>query len=170
MREVRRSHVAQLRPAERATQEAGLAGVLAPWLRPGAVVASYAVHDSEIDPAPAAPRTALPWFAGRDAPMRFRLGPPSERGPFGIRQPPDDAPEVQPKIVLAPLIAAAPDGARLGMGAGHYDRWLAALPERKAVFVIGCAWDCQLLDELPRDPWDMALDAVATPTRFLRCR
>lgn len=170
MRAQRISHVARLSPDERAILEAGLARQVVPWVRPGVIVARYAVHGAEINPAAAAPHAALPWFADRDAPMRFRLGPATQVGPFGICQPAGDAPEVQPAIVLAPLLAVTAAGARLGMGAGHYDRWAAALPRRKAVTMIGCAWDFQLIEAIPQDPWDMALDAVATPTRLVRCR
>jgi len=35
------------------------------------------------------------------------------------------------------------------------------------VMVIGVAWDMQIVAHVPEDPWDMALDAVATPTRWI---
>jgi 5-formyltetrahydrofolate cyclo-ligase len=111
---------------------------------------------------------ALPWFAGPDATMAFRawdpLAPePLQPGPFGIRQPPLSAAECRPDLVFVPLLGFTPQGARLGQGAGHYDRWLAAHPD---VVAIGLAWDCQRMESLPIEPHDRPLAAVITPTRL----
>lgn len=65
--------------------------------------------------------------------------------------------------MFVPCVGFTADGGRLGQGAGHYDRWLAAHPSAVA---IGLAWDCQLVDELPTEPHDHPLDAVVTPTRL----
>jgi 5-formyltetrahydrofolate cyclo-ligase len=47
------------------------------------------------------------------------------------------------------------------MGAGYYDRTLAAARPRR---LIGVAYDCQGVDALPREPWDVPLDGVLTDT------
>ena len=113
---------------------------------------------------------ALPWFAERDAAMTFRLwenplsGEGLERGPWGMLQPPADAPPAEPGLVFVPLVGFTASGARLGMGAGHYDRWLAEHPQASA---IGLGWDCQETPLIPLEPHDRALDAVITPTRLL---
>ena len=112
---------------------------------------------------------ALPWFAAREAEMRFRLwsnpydDTALEPGPYGAMQPGTDAPEVTPALAFLPLLAFTPSGERLGQGSGHYDRWLAAHP---LVTPVGLAWDCQLADALPRERHDQPLRAVVTPTRF----
>jgi 5-formyltetrahydrofolate cyclo-ligase len=112
---------------------------------------------------------ALPWFAARDASMRFRQwhdpydDAALEPGPWGALQPRFDAPETTPDIVFVPLLGFTQDGHRLGQGGGHYDRWLAAHP---AVPALGLGWDCQLLDNLPLEPHDCALRAIITPTRI----
>ena len=114
-------------------------------------------------------QVALPWFAGRDAAMRFRLWRDPfgdhglEPGPYGALQPGEDAEDVSPALVFVPLLGFTAAGDRLGQGGGHYDRWLAANP---AATAIGLAWDCQLADALPREPHDRQLRAVVTPTRF----
>lgn len=138
-------------------------------LPPGATIAAYAPHGAEIDPRGVANGMAFPWFADAMAACQFRLGPAVERGPFGVRQSRASAALVQPTVILTPLIAADRHGGRLGQGGGHYDRLIAALPDRAAVMVIGCAWDMQVVDRLNADPWDMALDALATPTGVQRC-
>ncbi|QOV95224.1 MULTISPECIES: 5-formyltetrahydrofolate cyclo-ligase [unclassified Novosphingobium] len=115
-------------------------------------------------------KIALPWFADRSSPMVFRewsspwvdelLAP----GPWkGIVQPAEDAAEVVPEVLFVPLVAFSADGGRLGQGGGHYDRWLEAHP---STLPIGLAWDCQLVEHLPREAHDAPLHAVVTPTRI----
>lgn len=112
---------------------------------------------------------ALPHFANEGAQMEFRAytDPHSETdlepGPFGLVQPESDAALISPDIVFVPLVGFTSTLARLGQGGGHYDRWLAANPNAKA---IGLAWDVQLCDALPLEPHDRTLDAVVTPTRM----
>lgn len=116
-------------------------------------------------------RVALPYFASRKAPMQFcNWDNPHDlsylvSGPYGP-QPADTAAVVVPDVLLMPLLAFTADGARLGQGGGHYDRWLAEHPETLA---IGLAWDMQCLDIVPLEPHDRRLDAVITPTRFYDC-
>ncbi|MFN4019003.1 MAG: 5-formyltetrahydrofolate cyclo-ligase [Erythrobacter sp.] len=112
---------------------------------------------------------ALPRFAAPDAAMSFaRHTDPYatsdlEAGPFGILQPTAQAEPVIPDVLFVPLVGFTADGARLGQGGGHYDRWLAEHPPALA---IGLAWDVQLCAALPAEPHDAALDAVITPTRI----
>ncbi len=169
MIEVRRTAVGMLSPDERAFAAQSLAEWLeGRWAR-GAVVASYRAVGLELDPSPATPGAALPWFADRDSPMRFRRGPAVERGPWGIPQPPDDAPEVIPDVVLVPCLAVSPAGDRLGRGGGHYDRWAAGLARRQSVMLIGVAWWVQVIGRIPREPHDLRLDHVVTPNRWIDC-
>jgi len=112
---------------------------------------------------------ALPFFADRDAPMRFlhHIDPYAQEdlevGPFGILQPEPDAEPLVPEIVFVPLIGFTADGARLGQGGGHYDRWLA---EHTPALAVGLAWDAQLCETLPTESHDVPLQAVVTPTRI----
>jgi 5-formyltetrahydrofolate cyclo-ligase len=112
---------------------------------------------------------ALPHFADRAAPMDFRhhtdpyAQDDLEVGPFGILQPADDADVLMPDVMFVPLVGFTADGARLGQGGGHYDRWLA---EHPAGLAVGLAWDAQLCEALPSEPHDQPLDAVVTPTRI----
>ena len=114
-------------------------------------------------------KIALPWFADRAAAMEFRMWDNPfgddglEKGPWGVRQPVDLAPTTTPDVVFVPLVGFTSDGARLGMGAGHYDRWLEAHPKALA---IGMAWDCQEVPALPLESHDRPLAAIVTPTRL----
>ncbi len=113
---------------------------------------------------------ALPWFADRTAKMCFRIWhDPFDPdglvdGPYGP-QPANDSAEVVPIAVIVPLLAFTPDGARLGQGGGHYDRWLSNHPQ---TMPIGLGWDMQCLDTLPCESHDRKLAAVITPTRYYR--
>lgn len=112
---------------------------------------------------------ALPYFHRRDTRMTFRTwaNPWDEHaleiGPWRALQPPAEAPEVVPDVVIVPLLAFTANGHRLGQGGGHYDRWLAAHPDAMA---IGLAWDCQHAEDLPMEAHDRPLIAVVTPTRI----
>lgn len=112
---------------------------------------------------------ALPSFADRDAPMRYRAwrDPYGDEdlvpGPHRHLQPGQDAEELSPVVVIVPLLGFTAAGDRLGQGGGHYDRWLAANP---SVPALGLAWDCQLRDQLPIEPHDVRLRGVITPTRL----
>lgn len=114
-------------------------------------------------------RIALPWFAGRGEPMRFRewtnpfVEELLEPDPYGAMQPTGDAAALVPEVMFCPLLGFSAAGGRIGYGAGFYDRWLAEHPPALA---IGLAWDCQLVDDLPIEPHDIMLHAVITPTRL----
>ena len=68
-------------------------------------------------------------------------------------------------LVLLPLVAFDETGQRLGRGGGYYDRSLAFLNHRRRwrkPRVIGLAYDFQKVATLPRDAWDVPLDAIVT--------
>ena len=96
--------------------------------------------------------------------LRWQTDTPLEEGPFGLFQPSADADEVNPDIVLAPLVAFDTRLMRLGQGAGHYDRALSMLENAAAV---GIAWSVQETDILPTDAWDVPLDAVLTERSWI---
>lgn len=179
-----RAKLKKLRSAHVAGLPGDMRGLM--FLRPPAPVAATVLEGSIVGlyrstPAEAPTRRyaewffehgrtlALPWFASRDADMKFRLwlDPHDEdgleAGPFGMMQPFTEAPEVLPDTVFAPLLGFTAQRDRLGQGGGHYDRWFAANPDAQT---IGLAWDCQLTDSLPVEDHDIRLGAVITPTRF----
>jgi 5-formyltetrahydrofolate cyclo-ligase len=59
-------------------------------------------------------------------------------------------------VVLVPALAIDPDGYRLGQGGGFYDR---ALPLLRA-WKHGVVYPYERMEhDLPRDPWDIAVDS-----------
>ncbi|MEW9856784.1 5-formyltetrahydrofolate cyclo-ligase [Novosphingobium sp. M1R2S20] len=175
-RALRREHVASLPDRMRALLFLRPPAPLVSLIPEDACVALYHPHPNEAPTQAYAQwlhehgrRLALPYFADRSAPMAFRALPDPHvmsalaPGPFGVSQPPEDATEVTPQVLLVPLLAFTADGTRLGQGGGHYDRWLADHPDALA---IGLAWDCQLAEHLPAEAHDRRLSAVVTPTRM----
>jgi 5-formyltetrahydrofolate cyclo-ligase len=173
----RRDFARSLSPALRTELEAKLARLVLPHLIEARIVAAYHPLRDEVSPYPilgalgAGQRSALPWFARHDERMIWRAGAATEPSPWGVLQPEASSPPVAPDIVIVPLVMADRTGTRIGHGQGHYDRALAHLREAGPVFAIGIGWDVQISDApLPRDPWDVPLDAIATPGEWIACR
>ncbi len=93
-----------------------------------------------------------------------------ERSKFGVREPDASAPALRPAVVLVPLLAFDRSGARLGYGAGYYDRSLRQLRSAEPVVAIGIAFDEQEFPEIPTEPQDEPLDMILTPSRVIACR
>ena len=74
-------------------------------------------------------------------------------------------------VLCTPLVAFDQTGARLGMGGGFYDRTLAAWYQKYHLqneitakpYPIGLAHDCQLVDSIPCELWDIPLPEIITP-------
>ena len=168
--EARKAFVRTLGDADRAMLERQLAEHLTSLFAGVAVVGGYCPLRTEISPLPAMEEAravgaiaAFPCFADPAKPFRFLAGDPLEPGPFGLMQPAKRHPVVDPDLVLVPLVAVDGRGTRLGRGKGHYDRALARI-RKNGARLIGIGWPLQRLgDTIPADPWDVPLDAFASP-------
>lgn len=147
------------------------------------IIAAYRPQGSELDPAPvlqailgldpgfATP--VLPVATDKTSPLIFRHWDMKERlvpDAFGIPAPPPSAPALAPNLVIAPLLAFDRKGARLGQGAGHYDRTLAKLRKDRPVFMLGLGFAGQEVDAIPQDRHDQRLDAILTETGYIEVR
>jgi 5-formyltetrahydrofolate cyclo-ligase len=67
-------------------------------------------------------------------------------------------------VVLLPLVAFDADCNRLGMGKGFYDHSFAFLRRsmRKRPLLLGLAHECQKVEALELNPWDLPLDGIVT--------
>lgn len=82
---------------------------------------------------------------------------------FGTRGPGPEAEVLDPDLLLVPLSAFDGRGNRIGYGAGHYDRAIARLREKgRHPRLIGIAFDCQEVAEVPDEAHDVRLEAVLT--------
>lgn len=74
-------------------------------------------------------------------------------------------PTKQLDVIFTPLVAFDKQGNRIGMGGGYYDRTLAPWFKNKIVpYPIGLAHDCQLVNKLPIESWDVPLPEIITPS------
>ncbi len=145
---------------------------------PGCVVSGYWPLDDELDPRPLLEALharghvcGLPVVVGKGRPLVFRAWAPGQRlvpAVLGISVPAEEAPEVTPEVVLAPLLAFDGRGFRLGQGGGYYDRTLAALRTLAArtgaapVLAVGMGFAAQRLARVPSGEADQRLDWVVT--------
>jgi 5-formyltetrahydrofolate cyclo-ligase len=84
-----------------------------------------------------------------------------------IQEPKLDVRDVLPlsqlDVLITPLVAFDEQGQRLGMGGGFYDRTLQNW-RAYGVQPVGYAHDCQRVETLPVEEWDIPLPAVITPS------
>lgn len=117
----------------------------------------------------------------------LRYTPQSEMilNKYGILEPKLDkrfiCPIEQLDVIFLPLVAFDASGNRLGMGGGFYDRTLASCrldrchldqgqldhgnPNRKPI-LIGLAHDCQRVECLETESWDVPLSQIMTPSMY----
>jgi 5-formyltetrahydrofolate cyclo-ligase len=70
-------------------------------------------------------------------------------------------------VILMPLVAWDGLGARLGMGAGYYDKALAPIRDQSTPLRIGIAFDLQKSDGIPTDTHDVPLhELISDSQRF----
>lgn len=73
-------------------------------------------------------------------------------------------------IILMPLVGFDKNKNRLGMGGGFYDKTLSfhtKLKEFRIPKLYGLAFDAQEVDKLQSEPWDVPVDGIVTPSRFI---
>ena len=138
----------------------------------GAAVSGFWPMGSEIDLRPLLEvlsnrghRIGLPVVVAKEAPLVFREWKPGDilkPGGFNTEVPADDQPEVEPDILLVPLLAFDRQGYRLGYGGGFYDRSLEALRGRGERLAIGVAFAAQEVAAVPRGEFDQPLDMILT--------
>lgn len=165
-------------PAERAAASEIICNaaneLLAARLSPGAVISLYAAKGSEVDTA------ALDAFARAHAltvvyprvvhaadtqALTFHAVSLDELAParFGLLEPSGDArrvPIADIAMFAVPGLAFDRAGGRIGWGRGHYDATFAAASP--SALRVGLAYDFQLLDEVAREPHDVALHIIIT--------
>ncbi|MGD0317059.1 MAG: 5-formyltetrahydrofolate cyclo-ligase [Xanthobacteraceae bacterium] len=149
-------------------------------ITPGMIVSGFMPLKSEINPLPLmrklagqGARLALPVVAGRGRPLIMRewvFGEPLIAGVWGIREPKPEAAEVDPNILLVPLLAFDRAGHRIGYGAGYYDLTLAQLRARNPVIAVGLAFAAQEVAAVPATPRDARLGLVLTEREVLDLR
>lgn len=172
----------QLTPAQQRLAARRLYRQLAqhPRFRRARHIALYLPNDGEIDPRlllQAAQRRGKatylpvlnPWPRTRMVFQRIEPGEQMRRNRFGILEPVIRTARQRRvwalDLLLMPLVGFDGKGGRLGMGGGFYDRSLAYRAMRKKSHkptLLGLAHECQRVDRLPLESWDVALQATVT--------
>ena len=145
---------------------------------PGTIVSGYWPSRDEIDSRPLMTALhrrghlcALPVIVTAQTPLAFRRWAPGDAmapGAFDIPVPPESAPALTPGLLLVPLLAFDPTGARLGYGGGFYDRTLDALRAAGPVIAVGLAYAGQRVEDVPGEASDQRLDWIVTEAEAIR--
>ena len=148
-----------------------------PQFAAGARIAVYLPFDGEVETAAlvaAARRRGIRVFVPVVTDVRHRrirfypLTGAVRRGTYGISVPSRKSRPVDPRwldLIVVPLVGVDARGRRLGMGAGYYDRATAFRRTRRCwrgPCLIGLAFDCQRVESISAQPWDLGLDLLAT--------
>jgi len=86
---------------------------------------------------------------------------------FGLWEP-ISGPTISAKaidVVITPLVAFDDERHRIGMGGGYFDRCFYFLKQRKNWLrpkLIGIAFDCQKVEKIVPNPWDIPLYRIVT--------
>ena len=105
----------------------------------------------------------LPCVDGDDLLLRQYTGPECLKAgeQFGIGEPtgPVYTQVDQVEMLVVPGVAFDRKGNRMGRGRGFYDRLLKSTPN---AYKVGVAFDFQMLDDIPMEPFDVPMDDVIT--------
>lgn len=146
-------------------------------VEPGAIVALYAPKGTEVDTTridafvrARGLRVAYPRIVDGDRRLAFHEVTIDELVPakFGLREPAASARAVEPSelaALIVPGLAFDRAGGRVGWGRGFYDATLAAIP---AALRIGLAFECQIIERVPREPHDAPLHYVVSEAAIYR--
>lgn len=112
-----------------------------------------------------------PFSAGHLLFLHYQSSTPMTYNKFGILEPKLDQTLVKPvkelDLICTPLVAFDSHGHRLGMGGGYYDRTLAHwFKTGEGAQPMGLAHDCQHVEQLPTEAWDIPLPKIITPSQI----
>ena len=142
-------------------------------------IAFYLANDNEIDPMPL---LQAAWAMGKQCYLpvlhpfksghllfsRYRKHDKLIKNRYGIAEPrirsQDQLKSSALDLVLTPLVAFDNQGNRLGMGGGYYDRTFYERNNRNRFkpILIGLSHECQKVDLLAVDSWDIPVTAIMT--------
>ncbi|EKO3505656.1 5-formyltetrahydrofolate cyclo-ligase [Vibrio fluvialis] len=112
-----------------------------------------------------------PFSAGHLLFLHYQRSTPMTYNKFGILEPRLNQTLVKPvkelDLICTPLVAFDSHGHRLGMGGGYYDRTLAHwFKTGEGAQPMGLAHDCQHVEQLPTEAWDIPLPKIVTPSQI----
>jgi 5-formyltetrahydrofolate cyclo-ligase len=114
-----------------------------------------------------------PKHSGKDFPMFIRVFSEGDfiAGPYGISEPAGNVrltdADREGLAVIVPGLVFDRRGYRLGRGGGWYDRALCWLGQRG--FIVGLAYEFQVVDRLPERSWDQKVNYVISESSVIDC-
>ncbi|MFM2590946.1 5-formyltetrahydrofolate cyclo-ligase [Vibrio sp. TBV020] len=145
-------------------------------------IALYLSADGEVDTAPLIEKlwqsgkhvylpVIHPFSKGHLLFLHYTPDSPMVLNKYQIAEPKLDQTKIIPAqsldIICTPLVGFDSSGHRLGMGGGYYDRTLAPwFNTGQGPKPIGLAHDCQHVEALPIESWDVPLPKIVTPTKI----
>lgn len=148
-------------------------------LMPQSVISAYWPVNSEADVKPLMEKLisnghtlSLPAIADDRESItfrRYRLYDPIMMGPFRIPQPFDSAENMNPSVILVPILGFNRNGHRLGYGKGFYDTLLAEIRMERPVTVVGIAFSEQEID-FPFEEHDQTMDWIITEQECIKIK
>ncbi len=110
-----------------------------------------------------------PFFPGQLLFVEHWQHQPLAKNRYGIPEPINAWGNLCPawtlNLVLTPLVGFDPQGNRIGMGGGFYDRtfdFLHAATKPGAPSLVGLAHECQKVEALPAESWDIPMKKIVT--------
>jgi 5-formyltetrahydrofolate cyclo-ligase len=183
-----RQHIRKKRNAisdkQQAVQATQLVNVIKslPQLKSASKVALYLTNDGEIDTHHLIEwcwkhgiQTYLPvihpFSQGHLLFLHYNQHTPLVNNRYNILEPRLDVTKLTPcstlDVIFTPLVGFDNHGHRIGMGGGYYDRTLAPwFTQNTGPVPIGLAHDCQHVEKLPIEAWDVPLPFIVTPSKI----
>ena len=86
---------------------------------------------------------------------------------YGIFEPTKIS-QITPDIIFVPMVGFDKNLNRLGYGKGYFDRTISKLRKLKKIFVIGLAYDNQMMMNIPTEKHDEKMDIILTDKKIYR--
>ncbi len=140
------------------------------------IIAAYYPIGSELDIRPLIKilrkknlRLCLPTVVKKDNALIFRHwkeGAKLTKDLYNIPTPDENSEQLEPNIIITPLIAFDKNGNRLGYGKGYYDRTIANMQKR--ALIIGYAYAMQEVENIKYQQHDKGLDYLVSEKEVRR--
>ncbi|MGY3570786.1 5-formyltetrahydrofolate cyclo-ligase [Vibrio paucivorans] len=103
--------------------------------------------------------------------LHYTPDTPMVHNKYGILEPKLNQTLIAPvnslDLICTPLVGFDSQGHRLGMGGGYYDRTLESwFKTGLGPVPLGLAHDCQHVEQLPTESWDVPLPKIVTPSKI----